>query len=92
MKLSTAPVFNTIEGCVVYLRKLATSIAAGWNVQHQPDGTHGAVSVTGFTFGGDTQTTVGAAGGATALPATPTGYFVVTIDGTERVVPYYAKA
>jgi hypothetical protein len=45
-----------------------------------------------LTFDGETQTTVGAAGGATALPATPTGYLVVTIDGTEYVVPYYAKS
>ena len=37
-----------------------------------------------------TQTTVGAAGGATALPATPLGYLNVTLpDGTAVVVPYY---
>jgi hypothetical protein len=45
-----------------------------------------------LVFDGATQTTVGAAGGASALPATPTGYFVVTIDGVERAVPYYAKS
>lgn len=39
-----------------------------------------------------TQTTVGAAGGATALPATPTGYIVVVINGAEYIVPYYAKS
>jgi len=38
-----------------------------------------------------TQTTVGAAGGASALPATPTGYMAVTINGVDMVVPYYAK-
>lgn len=37
-----------------------------------------------------TQTTVGGAGGATALPATPTGYFTVMIGNTPFVVPYYA--
>jgi hypothetical protein len=36
------------------------------------------------------QTTVGAAGGATALPATPTGYFQLKVNGTAYVVPYYA--
>lgn len=37
-----------------------------------------------------TQTTVGAAGAATALPAQPLGYFNVTLpDGTRVVVPYY---
>jgi hypothetical protein len=38
------------------------------------------------------QSTVGAAGGATALPATPTGYLKVVIGGTEYVIPYYAVA
>lgn len=37
-----------------------------------------------------TQSTVGAAGGASALPATPTGYAKFKIDGTEYVIPYYA--
>lgn len=39
----------------------------------------------------DKQTTVGAAGGASALPATPTGYALVKVNGTEVVIPYYAK-
>lgn len=42
--------------------------------------------LTGQTVG----TTVGAAGGATALPATPTGYITVSINGTDRKIPYYA--
>jgi hypothetical protein len=37
-----------------------------------------------------TATTVGAAGGAAALPATPTGYITVSIGGTNRKIPYYA--
>jgi hypothetical protein len=43
-------------------------------------------------FDGGTQTTVGAAGGASALPATPTGYIIMNVGGTEFVMPYYAKA
>jgi hypothetical protein len=39
---------------------------------------------------GNTATTVGAAGGASALPATPTGYLKIDIGGTEYKVPYYA--
>jgi hypothetical protein len=39
-----------------------------------------------------TQTTVGAAGVANALPATPTGYLEVKIGGTAYVIPYYAKS
>lgn len=38
-----------------------------------------------------TQTTVGAAGTASALPATPTGYVEIVIDGTTYVLPFYAK-
>lgn len=37
-----------------------------------------------------TQTTVGAAGTASALPATPTGYFTLMVGNTPFVVPYYA--
>lgn len=36
-----------------------------------------------------TATTVGAAGGATALPATPLGYIIIEIAGTQRKIPYY---
>lgn len=39
---------------------------------------------------GNTATTVGAAGGASALPLTPTGYLKIDIGGTEYKVPYYA--
>lgn len=40
----------------------------------------------------DTQTTVGAAGTASALPANPEGYANVVISGEEYVIPYYKKA
>ncbi len=36
-----------------------------------------------------TQTTVGGAGPASALPATPLGYMNVKINGTVRLIPYY---
>lgn len=40
-----------------------------------------------------TQTTVGAAGGASALPATPLGYLNITLpNGTSVVVPYYTAS
>lgn len=37
----------------------------------------------------ETQTTIGAAGGASALPATPVGYLKVIIGDTEYGIPYY---
>ena len=39
-----------------------------------------------------TQTTVGAAGGGNALPATPTGYLRIKLGATTFVVPYYAES
>ena len=41
-------------------------------------------------FNINTTSAVGAAGGATALPATPTGYLRISINGTEQRIPYYA--
>lgn len=38
-----------------------------------------------------TQTTVGAAGGAAALPATPTGYWIVNFGNGAVAIPYYAQ-
>lgn len=37
-----------------------------------------------------TQTTVGAAGGASALPATPTGYITIMVGNSPFIIPYYA--
>lgn len=36
-----------------------------------------------------TQTTVGAAGGASALPATPLGYLLVQVGNSTVAIPYY---
>ncbi len=44
---------------------------------------------TGLAMSAAVATTVGAAGGASALPATPLGYFRWFLDGTEVRVPYY---
>lgn len=38
-----------------------------------------------------TQATVGGAGGASALPATPSGYIKIQISGSNFVLPYYAR-
>ena len=39
-----------------------------------------------------TQSTVGSAGGASALPGAPTGYLNVKVAGTQRVIPYWDQA
>jgi hypothetical protein len=40
----------------------------------------------------DTQSTVGSAGGASALPGVPTGYIKIKIGGTLRVMPFWDQA
>lgn len=40
----------------------------------------------------DTQTTVGAAGSASALPGDPLGYLVLIVNGTRVVLPYWAAS
>ena len=40
----------------------------------------------------DTQSTVGSAGGASALPGQPTGYIKIKISGTTRVIPFYDQS
>ena len=47
--------------------------------------TSGNITLTAAT----TATTVGAAGGASALPATPSGYIQISINGTPYKLPYY---
>jgi len=41
-------------------------------------------------YGGVVSTTVGAAGGASALPATPLGYVSINVAGTTAKIPYYS--
>lgn len=45
-----------------------------------------------LAFGAASQSTVGAAGSASALPAQPSGYLRFFYGTTEYVIPYYAKA
>lgn len=53
------------------------------DIELEPNGT-GTVD-----FDVPTQITVGAAGPANALPATPTGYLKFKVNGSEFVIPYY---
>jgi len=45
-----------------------------------------------INFTTPTQATVGSAGAATAVPATPTGYLRIKISGTVYVIPYFVAA
>ena len=45
-----------------------------------------------LNFNTPTQTTVGSAGGGSALPGAPTGYLKIKIAGTLRVIPFWDQA
>jgi hypothetical protein len=76
----------------VLTRNFAAQTADSISVQNSASSPIWGVTAAGFMkyISGNTATTVGAAGGASALPATPTGYLKIDIGGTEFKVPYYA--
>jgi hypothetical protein len=93
LTLFNRDVLAQLPGVLNELDQLVARINQVFGAEHNPQtGAHAAISVTGLTWDGNTQTTVGAAGGASALPATPTGYLEITIGTTDYVVPYYAKS
>lgn len=51
-----------------------------------------ATDASMVALGNGTQSTVGAAGAASALPANPTGYLRFYLGSTQYVIPYYAQA
>lgn len=55
-------------------------------------GAVGSVAAGEVGISGQTQTTVGGAGGASALPGTPRGYIKINVAGTTRVIPFYDVA
>ena len=50
----------------------------------------GGGSANFVSLGSTTATTVGAAGGASALPATPLGYLIAYVGTTQVKIPYYS--
>lgn len=82
---------TTASNVAFILRGMAAQ--TGDLVQNQDSS---ATKLSGFTANGRlsysagiTASTVGAAGGASALPATPSGYLLIDIGGTQYKVPYY---
>lgn len=65
--------------------KVATT-TTNTDIELDPNGTGTVDFIVGE------QTTVGAAGAANALPATPSTYFKIKVNGVEYVVPAYAVA
>lgn len=61
-------------------------VTSASNPLHLNSGSSVAVRIDGA---GNQQTTIGAAGGASALPATPLGYLKVSINNFVVAIPYY---
>lgn len=75
------------------LDQLVARINNVFEKEHNPQtGAHAFISVTGLQWDGATQFTVGAAGPADALPATPSIYMVIELSGVEYVCPLYRKS
>jgi hypothetical protein len=78
-------------------KKYATYKADGTTVRdliHVDTGGKSTLELDGQTLSLSnpaTATTVGAAGGASALPATPTGYVRINIGATNYKIPYYTE-
>jgi len=78
--------FRFVKNGVVWAQIDATGMQAFTMIVSAAAPTVGAA---GIGIGNGTATTVGAAGGASALPATPVGYWIINVGGTNRKVPYY---
>ena len=93
LSLSKKEVLAPVDGLVSELEQMVERINTWSDAEHDPQtGAHTDISVESLTWGGNFQATVGAAGGASALPATPTGYLEITIGSTQYVIPFYAKS
>jgi len=71
MTLPTVPYGVTnLAGLIAWLRTLAVSIAAGWNVQHKPDGSHGVVTAESLSTGDATVSGLLTTNGQIKFPST----------------------
>lgn len=73
------PIAGITAAAIVYGNGLRTTAAT-------PTGTG-----TQLSIGNTTAASVGAAGGASALPATPSGYLQIDIGGVKYKLPYFAN-
>ena len=86
VKLTAAEAnFTLMEATTVRADKLEIDTSDGdLSINTQGTGT--------IDFNTPTQSTIGSAGGASAIPGAPTGYLKIKIAGTLRVIPFYDQA
>lgn len=87
-------ILSLVVGLVPELEQLVDRINIWSDAEHDPQtGAHAAVTLDSLEFNaGSNQLTVGAAGAADALPATPSLYQTVSVNGVEYVIPLYRKS
>ena len=76
---------STLDGVTITDNSVKTN-ASNADLQLGTNGT-GVIDILTAT-----QSTVGSAGGASALPGQPTGYIKIKIGGTLRVIPFYDES
>ena len=81
----TVPGSSTLDGVTITDNTIKSN-ASNADLQIGTSGT-GVIDILTAT-----QSTVGSAGGASALPGQPTGYIKVKIGGTMRVIPFYDES
>jgi hypothetical protein len=74
----------TVGGRLNIVGNKITTLTSNEDLEIDPAGT-GTLNITV-----PTQSTVGSAGGANAVPATPTTYFKIKVNGVEYVIPAFA--
>lgn len=86
---------NTVSGITTLscTTVTATNLGGTLSTAAQPNvtsiGTVASLTISTIVLGSVTSSTVGAAGAASALPATPAGYWVISISSTNYKIPYY---
>lgn len=93
LTLNFRDVLGSVAGLVPELDQMVSRINQWSDAEHDPQtGAHTAITADSISFNaGTAQFSVGAAGSASALPATPSLYQTVLVNGVEYVMPLYAK-
>lgn len=92
-KATTATFEVPLSGLVDELDQMVVNFNTVVGAEHDLEtGAHTAITAVSLDLTGGSQLTVGSAGAASALPATPSLYVSLFVDGVEYVIPAYAKS
>lgn len=94
LALNKSDLLAQVPGLLDELQQMVVRINIWSDLEHDPQtGAHTAVTLDSLDFNaGTSQLTVGTAGAAAVLPATPSLYQTVIVNGVEYVMPLYDKS